>query len=358
MNVNNNNYNISTTGGLGATGQTGDIGQLDGMTLTQGATAPKKSFKAQVKEFFREIGQFFKSLTQRKATVGEPQTARTGKKGDGGPLLGDGLKEPDFSKAKSFKPMSSGNGGACFVKLEDSTVVIKGGSQTGAIREVYGAQLARELGLPAPETRLLTSQEKAQIAQGMREQGVTMPDRNGGDDAPIIVMEHVNGKTVDEAGKAGKTSSKDLAKSFGKWLAFAAFIKEPDTFHGLVSGREYTTGGGINSSNFMIDPKHPELGIVGIDQNVGGSDESGALDDVLSGNEAFFDRAAQHVARAAGDDADPESLVDMVKEGAKETLDAISKMSPDRIEEMGRELGIDDKTIRALKARQALVTGN
>lgn len=357
MNVNNNNYNISTTGGLGATGQTGDVGQLDGMTLTQGATAPKKGFKAQVKEFFREIGQFFKSLTQRKATVGEPQTAKTGKKGDGGPLLGGGLKEPDFSKAKSFKPMSSGNGGACFVKLEDSTVVIKGGSQTGAIREVYGAQLARELGLPAPETRLLTSEEQSQIAQGMRDQGVSMPDRRGGDDAPVIVMEHVNGKTVDEAGKAGKTSSKDLAKSFGKWLAFAAFIKEPDTFHGLVSGREFVSGG-INSSNFMIDPKRPELGIVGIDQNVGGPDESGALNDLLAGDESFFNTAARHIAGAAGDDADPESLVDMVKEGAKETLDAISKMSPDRIEEMGRELGIDGQTIQALKARQAQVSGH
>ncbi|WP_218280559.1 hypothetical protein [Verrucomicrobium spinosum] len=62
--------------------------------------------------------------------------------------------------------------------------MIKGGSQTGAIREVYGAQLARELGLPAPETRLLTSEEQSQIAQGMRDQGVTMPDRNGGDDDP------------------------------------------------------------------------------------------------------------------------------------------------------------------------------
>lgn len=357
MNVNNNNYNISTTGGLGATGQTGDVGQLDGMTLTQGAIAPKKGFKAQVKEFFREIGQFFKSLTQRKATVGEPQTTKTGKKGDGGPLLGEGLKETDFSKAKSYKPISSGNGGACFVKLEDSTVVIKGGSEHGASREVFGAQLARELGLPAPETRLLSSQEKAQIAQGMREQGVTMPKRNGGDSAPIMVMEHVNGKTVDEAGKAGKTSSKDLAKSFGKWLAFAAFIKEPDTFHGLVSGRGHLAGG-INSSNFLIDPKRPELGIVGIDQNVGGSDDSGALDDVLSGNEAFFATAAHHISQAAGDRADPETLVDMVKEGAKEMLDAISKMSPDRIEEMGRELGIDDKTIQALKARQALVAGN
>lgn len=357
MNVNNNNYNISTTGGLGATGQTGDVGQLDGMTLTQGPTAPKKSFKAQVKEFFREIGQFFKSLTQRKAVVGEPQTTKTGKQGDGGPLLGTGLKGTDFSKAKSFKPMSSGNGGACFVKLEDSTVVIKGGSDLGARREVYGAQLARELGLPAPETRLLTSEEQGQIAQGMREQGVSMPDRNGGDDAPAIVMEHVNGKTVDEAGKEGNTSSKDLAKSFGKWLAFAAFIKEPDTFHGLVSSRE-TVGGGINSSNFMIDPKHPELGIVGIDQNVGGPGESGALNDLLSGDESFFRTAAQHVSVAAGDDADPESLVDLVKEGAKEMLEAISNMSPDRIEEMGRELGIDDKTIQALKARQALVAGN
>lgn len=354
MNVN-KNINVSTSQGMGATSSTGDVGQLDGMTLTQGPTAPKKSFKSQVKEFFREIGQFFKSLTQRKATVGDPKTAKSGKKDDGAPLLGTGLKETDFSKAKAFKPVSSGNGGACFVKLEDPTVVIKGGSQTGACREVYGAQLARELGLPAPETRLLSSHERAQIAQGMREQGVSMPDRNGGDDAPIIVMEHVNGKTVDEAGKAGKTSSQDLAKSFGKWLAFAAFIKEPDTFHGLVSGREYSSGGGINSSNFMIDPKRPELGIVGIDQNVGGSDESGALDDILSGDESFFARAAQHVTRAAGDDADPESIVDLVKEGAKETLDAISRMSPDRIEEMGHELGIDAQTILALKARQSQV---
>lgn len=78
----------------------------------------------------------------------------------------------------------------------------------------------------------------------------------------------------------------------------------------------------------------------------------------MSGNEAFLSTAAQHIARAAGDDADPESIVNLVKEGAKEMLEAISKMSPDRIEEMGHELGIDDKTIQALKARQALVAGN
>lgn len=98
MNINGSYSTSSTgaTGGTGPTGATGDVGQLDGMTLTQGATAPKKSFKAQVKECFREIGQFFKSLTQRKAAVGEPKPAETGSKGDGGSLPGDGLKETDL----------------------------------------------------------------------------------------------------------------------------------------------------------------------------------------------------------------------------------------------------------------------
>ncbi|WP_218280560.1 hypothetical protein [Verrucomicrobium spinosum] len=106
MNVNNNNYNISTTGGLGATGQTGDVGQLDGMTLTQGATAPKKGFKAQVKEFFREIGQFFKSLTQRKATVVNPRLPGPARKAMAAPCWeraqGDGFQQGQILQAHVF----------------------------------------------------------------------------------------------------------------------------------------------------------------------------------------------------------------------------------------------------------------
>lgn len=355
MNVN-KSFNVSTPGTLGPTGSTGDVGQLDGMTLTQGTTAPKKSFKTQVKEFFREVGQFFKSLTQRKATVGVPKPTKTGKTQDSGPILGGGLPELDFSKAKSFQSKSSGNGGACFVKLEDTTVVIKGGGDS-AHREVYGAQLARELGLPAPETRLLSSSEKAEIAQGMRDQGVTMPKRRDGESSPVIVMEFVNGKTVDEARDSGKVKSTDIAKSFGKWMAFAAFINEPDTFHGLISGRQFT-GGGINTANFMVSPKSPESGIVGIDQNVGGGDSSEVIGEILTGSDDFFSKAAQHVSRAAGDDCDPEEIMGMIKEGAAEVFEAISKMSPDRIEDLGHELGIDKQTIEVLKARQAQISGS
>lgn len=348
MNVN-KSLNVSGTTPLGQSGGTQELGSLDGMTLAQGTPVPKKSFKTQVKELFRDIGRFFKSLTQRKAVVGEPSTTRGGAtKG------GTGLGGVDFAQAKSFKPMSSGNGGACFVKMGNSTVVVKGGGG-GAPREVYGAQLARELGLSAPETRLLSGTEKQTISHEMGRKGVSMPERTGGGDEPEIVMEFVKGKTIGDLSGGDKVSSEDVAKSFGKWIGFAAFINEPDTFHGLISGRQYTAGGGINSSNFMIDPKHPERGIVGIDQNVSSGDNSDLIKEMLEGGEAFFMRAAGMIARTIGDDVDPEMLVPLVKQGVQEVFEAISQMSPDRIQQLGEDLGIDGTTIQALQDRQSQI---
>ena len=353
--------NRQGTGSIGSGPPLGSLdgsGQLDGLTMTQGTAQPRKTFKSQVKEFFRDVKQFFKSLTQRKATVGQPPAIKTGKAGKASapsePMLGKGLGEVDFAKAKSFKPLSSGNGGACLVKLEDSTVVIKGGGG-GSCREVYGSKLARELGLPAPETRFLTREEQGEIQGQMARQGVSMPKRTGGGEEPVIVMEYVKGTTVCDARDERTAKSTDVAKSFGTWIAFAAFIKEPDTFHGLISQREYTSGGGINSSNFLIDPRNPDAGIVGIDQNVGTGDASDAIHDIGSGSDSFFMRAGQHVSEACKDRADPEDLMASVKEGAHEVFAEIAKMSPERIVELGRESGMDDKGIQDLLDRQELI---
>lgn len=342
---------------------TGEVGQLEGATVTVGVAAPRKSFKTQVKELFRDIAQFFKSLTQRHAVIGQPPpTVRSSGKsttveGSGGPMLGSGLHGLDLSRPTGFKPMSSGNGGALFVELGDKTVVVKGGGD-GAKREVFGAMLARSLGLPAPETRLLTSTEKSLLEDNMEREGVTMPPRRDGGDDPKIVMEYVHGTTVSDARDEGRAKGSDIAKSFGKWIAFASFINEPDTFHGLVSSRMYSSGGGINSSNFMLNPGQPEEGIVGIDQNVGSGDCSEVIGQILDGSPTFFFKAADLVSRTSSDNPDPEDLMDQIQEGAREVFEAIAQMDHEQIETLGLSLGIDIQTIQDLQERQSQIAGH
>jgi hypothetical protein len=223
---------------------------------------------------------------------------------------------------------------------------------------MFGAMLARTLGLPAPETRLLTSTEKSLLEDNMEQEGVTMPPRRDGSDEPQIVMEYVHGTTVSDARDERRAKGSDMAKSFGKWMAFASFINEPDTFHGLVSNRMYSSGGGINSSNFMLNPGKPEDGIVGIDQNVGSGDCSEVIGQILDGSPTFFFKAAELVSRTSSDNPDPEDLMDQIQEGAREVFEAIARLDHEQIEDLGLRLGIDDRTIQDLLERQSQIAGH
>lgn len=259
------------------------------------------------------------------------------------------LNDIDWSTAKGFDVKDSGHGGVVIVDVGGAKAVIKGGGGLSP-NEVLGARLARELGLPTPETRLLTREEKASIATQMREHGAKMPDR-GGDDGATIVMEFVDGKTLGE-NKATKKEVTQLAQSLGKWLAFDAVISEQDRFHGFVAAG---SSNGINVGNFMVNPKNPGE-IIGIDQNVMTVDTTKALNSIKNGDDFYFMGVGQALAsRFPGLGLDAEALGDDIKASAQEMLKSIgSTITDEKVAELTRGIGVDAKITGPLSNRLAV----
>lgn len=261
---------------------------------TQGT---QKSAGAKLQEFFVGIGKglsragkaiahffgssvptFFKSLTSRTAThVATTDGPRSRGAAD--------INNLDFSTAKGFEEHGSGNGGVLFAKVGGSTVVIKGGGAMSA-NEVLGARLAREVGLTAPDTRLLTGGEKDDITTQLQEHRAEMPKRRDGDSAPTIVMEHCRGKQLGENKVSSKEQLHELAQSLGKWLAFDCIIAEMDRFTSLNNSGA-TAMNGMNTGNFLVNPSNPGE-IIGIDQNVTAGKTSQVMDQIIGGDRSFF----------------------------------------------------------------------
>ena len=234
------------------------------------------------------------------------------------------LGNVDWTAASSFKVKGSGHGGVVIVGFGDTKLVIKGGGGMSG-QEVFGARLARHLGLSAPDTRLLSIEEQTVIQNQMAMSGVRMPERLG-DSTATVVMQFVEGSQLDENRSKSKDEVTDLAKSLGEWVAFDAVISEQDRFHGFVSS---SMPNGINTGNFLVNPTTPGE-IIGIDQSVTAADTSKALTAIVEDDAfAFIGLGAELAKRSPGLGLDPEDLADIVKDSARTMLRRIGALLPD-----------------------------
>jgi hypothetical protein len=251
----------------------------------------------------------------------------------------------DWSGAKAFDVKDSGHGGVVLVEVGGAKAVVKGGGVQSAY-EVLGARLARELGLPAPETRMLSKEEKTEIKQQMDLLRAKMPARSANTEA-TVVMEFVEGKKLGEEKAVTKQDVKQLAQSLGKWLAFDAVISEQDRF-ASINGM----GNGINTGNFLVNPKKPGE-IIGIDQNVMAVDTSKTMKSIMNGEDFFFVGVGKTLADYfPALRLDFEALGDEVKQSTQQMFKQIGTTLTDaKIAELSGDLTIDADISEALSQR-------
>ena len=253
----------------------------------------------------------------------------------------EGLPEEiDFSGAKNFKTHSSGHGGALELEVGGKRLAVKDHANA---QEVYGARLARELGLPAPETRLLSTTESEQLAATLRNKGQKMP----GGKSPVVVMEFVSGTGLEKPGALEGQDPKNIARQMGRWLAFDALINEGDRFNGF--GLNFNgVSGGINSSNFIVG--HDGT-ITGIDQNAGRGHSNEPVDNIVKGNVSSYMAIGNALSKFLPG-SDFEVLGDHIREGAEEMFKHIgSTLTPEKLDELAQDIGADQQSVNKAKER-------
>jgi hypothetical protein len=164
-----------------------------------------------------------------------------------------------WGAATGAKVKTSGHGGVVFVYFgTHNPIIVKGGKPI----EALGADLAQEVGLRAPKTRVVDtgSLEEKTIDSIQVEYKVTVP--NG---KPYLVVDFVSGTELSdlEPSSLSAKQAHSLVASLGQWMAFDILISESDRFSMLTG-----TFDSINSANFFLNPSDHELHITGIDQSV------------------------------------------------------------------------------------------
>lgn len=308
-----------------------------------------KAGKAVAHFFGTSVPSFFKSLGQRTAT----QVATTDAPRFTGITGGAFDKSVDvgavnWSHVQGFEAKGSGHGGVVIANFGGTNAVIKGGGGL-ANNEVLGSRLARAVGLPAPETRLLSDVEKEEIANQLAQHNESMPHRSDGSE-PALVMEHVNAVDMGDAAPQTPGEAKALAASLGKWLAFDAIISEQDRFN-CVRGM----GNGVNTGNFLVNPSNPGE-IIGIDQNVMSTDSSQTLNSIMEGSEYFFEGLGNDFC-----DKFPElglnglEVGNLIKQSAQDMLKHIGATIDDAtVDQFTNDLSLNSGIAPALKERLAL----
>jgi len=258
----------------------------------------------------------------------------------GGKLQLNGLPEEiDFSGAKNFETRSSGNGGVVILETGGVKVAVKDHANGN---EILGSRLARELGLPAPETRFLSNAESRQLSDRMKLKGQKMPHNT----APTVVMEYVNGVDLGSKGALKNMKPTEVAKQLGQWLALDVLLHEGDRFHGF--GLSNTNSPGINSANFLVTKDGT---IVGIDQNAGKGYTDEPVEKLTSDSHYAFYGMGTVVRQYAGG-GDEEELADIVKQSAQDMFKQIAeKLTATRLDELADGLGVQDETLERMKSR-------
>ncbi len=257
----------------------------------------------------------------------------------GGKLQLNGLPEEiDFSGAKNFETRSSGNGGVVILETGGVKVAVKDHANGN---EILGSRLARELGLPAPETRFLSDKESMQLQNQMISKGQKMPHNS----APTVVMEYVNGVGMEKNDSLKGMKPTEVARQLGRWLALDVLIHEIDRFHGF--GLSNDTAASINSANFLVSQDGK---IVGIDQNVSGGYGSDAVERLTSDSLLTFMDMGYAISKYAGGDG--EDLAEIVKESAQDLFREIGqKLTTSRLDELADGLGVQKEALEMMKSR-------
>jgi hypothetical protein len=238
----------------------------------------------------------------------------------------------------------------CFVDFPGGhRVVVKG---VGDEYEVYVSRLAQSLGMPAPNTRIMSTQESERANKAVGRLGKSVPKSSN----KMLVMEYVPGVQLEELASSGvqvgPEEAAKLAYSLGQWLAFDLLIRESDRF-GLISPAK---SNGLNTANMMVNPGNLSAGITGIDQTaVRKTGVQGAINAVhqIIENDALFAFNMGNIAASycpGKSSLDVEMLGERVIAGAKAGLAKInSTVTPELLQQLKNGLHIGGEQIQAIE---------
>jgi hypothetical protein len=256
------------------------------------------------------------------------------------------FNNPAWDTANDADVKGSGKGGAVILTFPGGhKVAVKRNSPA----EVLGARMARESGLPMPETRLAAGGENEAITQALTRlrAGVQFA-------TPYTVIDYISGVSVTEAlggqKKVNKTQVNALAASMGRWFAFNILTGDNDNFTRLVM--KGSSMGGVNTGNYMVGSESPDQ-VTAIDQTVMGSDlgnSEEAVKTIMRGDGVFAYGIANDIIGALGrpPGIDSEDLIDVILQAAKDQLRQSSQvLTRSKILELSDGLGVNnvDKVI-------------
>jgi len=243
----------------------------------------------------------------------------------------------------------SGNGGAFGVTFQaHPKQVVKGAYPS----EVAGSLLARKMGLQTPDVRVVAdeSAEYRAIKHAIEQPGQYRLAQAVKGRPLLLLVDFVDERTLSQVGDQKLLPPQEalqLAPEIGRWFALHLLIRDTDNFGYFQNA----PGGSVNSSNFFVGSGPRRGRVIGIDQNVSGTNldkAQSAIAAIKQKEEYFAYSAAGGIAQLLG--VDGEQFAPGFLKGAQQGLAMIQQnIQPQDIAQIAEQTDLPDGLTEALQ---------